>query len=257
MARFRVRLKNPQQVKFELGDVSIAMKDLGAIEIKKILTKYINQVNKYLMRQNGKQFNVGSPYSPAREDKSRFLKKRGGGLLQTLSNARYVTYNESSRFGEAGYDISLLGPLSIHEGSLSPAPVVIKPKRKKFITIPLKAALNADGTVKKFSDRYYAKNSRGQGYGEFFIDSYKNLKKGNWTGKKLAMSNKIYGNPLIIYREVGRLNIPYFILAKKVTIKKRLFVKAALERFDGDLLNMVLDEVTRYEDGITKKSRRR
>jgi len=79
---------------------------------------------------------------------------------------------------------------------------VIKPKRAKYLTIPLPAALNSNGTPKKARARQWDRT--------FLMTS----KKGN----------------LLICRKDGRRVVPLYVLKKQVRIPARLGFRSSLAR---------------------------
>lgn len=135
----------------------------------------------------------GSPYPGGTS--ARTLSVRSGFARQEILNSVAVTGDQLATIqgviggGKAFY-------LKTHEYGAT-----ITPKKSKYLTIPLPAALNANGTPKKKSAR-------------------------DWNNTFVATSKA--GN-LIIFQRVGSKIVPLYVLKKSVTIKPRLGMREALQ----------------------------
>lgn len=153
--------------------------------VKKELQKFLTDVTDALARRHG------NPYPGGTSANS--LSKRSGDLVQSLKeNTAVKGSNLENLVGEIGG----IFYARIHEYGGT-----ITAKRAKYLTIPLPAALNSNGTPKKKSARDWDKT--------FII-----------TSKK--------GNLLIVQRD-GRKLIPLYVLKTSVYIPPRLNLRKTVD----------------------------
>lgn len=139
------------------------------------------------------------------------LSKRAGGGMASIKQSITVTGKTlDDIIGSIGGDFYL----RTHEFGAT-----IRAKRVKFLTIPLPAALNANGTPKKMSAREWDRT---------FV---RRSKKGN----------------LIIFTRSGKSLIPLYLLKKEVKIPPRLGMQKTLEvglpRFVDKAMEAMLKEI--------------
>lgn len=138
------------------------------------------------------------------------LSRRSGEAMDSLKKGVKVTD------GIGGIEGSMSGAfyLTIHEYGGT-----IRATKAQYLTIPLKAALNSNGTPKKRSAREWNNTFVGQS------------KAGN----------------LIIFQRQGRQLIPLYVLKKSVKIKARLGLRKAQEdavdAFIGRVANIVAEDI--------------
>lgn len=132
------------------------------------------------------------------------LSRRSGEAMDSLKKGVRVTS------GVAGVEGSMSGAfyLTIHEYGGT-----IRATRAQYLTIPLREALNSNGTPKKRSAREWNNTFVGQS------------KKGN----------------LIIFQKRGRLIVPLYVLKKEVKIKARLGLRQA----QADAMDEFVDRVAK------------
>jgi len=143
-------------------------------ELRSHLTKVINVLTTF----HGKPWPGGAT--------STTLARRSGAAVQSLRAGIKVTGNRMSNVQAA---ISGIGYLQTHERGAT-----IRARKAKFLTIPLDAALNADGTPIKPKAR-------------------------DWKNTFVAQSRK--GN-LLIFQKRGAGIVPLYALKREVVIPPRL-----------------------------------
>ena len=165
-------------------DIGKSLDGAGKV-VERELRDYLETVAEALAQRHG------NPWPGGTTDSS--LSKRSGRGIQSIRDSIKVTGgtldNVQGQIGAPGY-------MAIHETG-----GVIKAKRSKYLTIPLPAALNADGTPKKRSAR-------------------------QWRNTFVATSKK--GN-LLIFQRRGAGIVPLYALKTQVTIKPRLKLKETLD----------------------------
>ncbi len=155
--------------------------------LRKHLEEFLNEIAKAMAERHG------TPYPGGTTENS--LSARSGFAKQQILGSVKVTGEQLATIqgtiggGKAYY-------LKTHEYGAT-----ITPKKAKYLTIPLPAALNSNGTPKKKSAR-------------------------DWINTFVATSKK--GN-LIIFQKTGSKIVPLYVLKKSVTIKPRLGMRKALE----------------------------
>lgn len=175
--------------------------------VQKILRDYMESVVKSVAARTRTPYPSGT--SPAGQFPGT-LSKRSGKLSASLNPSRIqVTGNTT---GNTAVSFTLTGIASVHERG-----AVIRPKRSKYLTVPLPAALNSNGTPKLPNARAW-KNT-------FIIKS----KKGN----------------LLIVQKNGKGITPLYVLKKSVTIPKRLAFEEAFGAGRDFLADKIAQEVIR------------
>lgn len=136
------------------------------------------------------------------------LSRRSGEAMDSLERGVKITS------GSAGAEGSLSGAfyLTIHEYGGT-----IRATKAQFLTIPLKEALNSNGTPKYQSAR-------------------------QWNNTFVAMSKR--GN-LIIFQRRGRLIVPLYVLKKQVKIRARLGLRKTQAELMDQFVDRVADAVAR------------
>lgn len=132
------------------------------------------------------------------------VRKRSGSLVSTLEEGIRV---DGGSIGNLVARFTGVDYLMIHEEG-----GVIRARKSQYLTIPLDAALNSDGTPRFPTAREWANTFVGRS------------KKGN----------------LLIFQRRGRAIIPLYALRKEVTIKPRLGLKR--EIFDAGGLKAFSDK---------------
>jgi hypothetical protein len=154
-----------------------AFKDVPQI-ISRELRSYLELVMEALEQRHGK------PYPGGTGPKS--LSRRSGHMLEYMKESIRVEGNSIATI--TGY-LSVPGDRKIHENG-----GVLKPKKAKYLTIPLPAALNSNGTPKKPSAR-------------------------SWENTFVIRSKA--GNLLIVQKRGAQI-IPLYVLKTEVYIPPRL-----------------------------------
>ena len=152
----------------------------GSKALGRVMLKYLKGVSNALTKRHGGAWPSGTT--------PKTLSKRSGKGVGSIAKSIDIKHKNTID-SVTGY-IGGKHYLRIHEYG-----GVIKAKNVRYLTIPLKAALNSNGTTKKKSAR-------------------------QWPNTFVAKSKK--GN-LIIFQKQGRGRIvPLYVLKEKVTIKPRL-----------------------------------
>lgn len=174
--------------------------------VRKTLVDYMKAVLQSVRQR------VDTPYPGGTSPAGAFpgsLSKRSGRLLASLADSG-VVIGASSNPIEVSYKLD--GIAAVHERGAT-----ITPKRAKWLTVPLPAALNANGTPKRPSAR-------------------------DWQNTFIIRSKR--GNLLIVQRS-GRGIIPLYVLKKKVVILKRLAFEEAFTAGKDFLADQIAKEVIR------------
>lgn len=140
------------------------------------------------------------------------LARRSGKLMAALRRAARV--KETAKLSKVTGRVKLRSDRAVHEDGGR-----IKPTSGQYVTVPLPAALNSNGTPKKQRAR-------------------------DWTNTFMAKSRK--GNLLIFQRKGGRL-VPLYALKESVTVPARLgAVRSARDAapiFAGRALSAMIDHL--------------
>lgn len=173
------------------ADIEADMEKIGPI-VRSVLERYMRGVVKSVQDRTSRAYPSGTSRAGAFPGT---LSRRSGTLYASLSPERIKVTGKGA--DDIAVSFTLTGIAVVHENGAT-----ITPKRAKYLTIPLPAALNANGTPKLPNARAWKDT--------FIIKS----KKGN----------------LLIVQKSGRNGItPLYVLKKSVTIPKRLAFKEAFE----------------------------
>lgn len=171
--------------------------------LKRQLLRYLKKTATIVATRNSRGYPGGTSDSS--------LSRRSGRGFQSIHDS--VKVRDKGGAGINGVEglIGGIGYLRTHEFG-----AVITPKRAKYLTIPLPAALNANGTPIMRSAR-------------------------QWTGTFIIRSKA--GN-LLIVRSLGRNRIePLYVLKKSVRIKPRLGMSLTLDQYAGQFMQETLKEI--------------
>jgi hypothetical protein len=166
-------------------------KDLGKLEhnvypvVSVELRRLLDGVTEALARRHGNPYPAGTTGNS--------LSRRSGDLVASLKAAAQVIGSDMSSLH------ATLG--GVFYARIQEEGGTIVPKKAKYLTIPLPAALNANGTPKKQKARDWDKT--------FIIES----KKGN----------------LLIVRREGKALTPLYVLKTQVYIPPRLNLRASVD----------------------------
>ena len=244
-----------------LDKINAAGRDADVM-MQKYVTWYLNQVYGALAKQHGRKWSYTTP--PGDRRKNVYL--RSGKLRQDLSDSRFVRKTGDGEF-EAGFDIRPGSYLNVHVGERGDPPTIIGALGSSSLflgrmTIPLRAALNSNGTAKVMTPRVFDqililpfhvlmeggyKKGKNPQKGKKPINNRKMLnafKKGqlkvDFSGEDLG---KFHPNSLIVMKQSGRRLIPLFVLAKQIKIPKRIFIGEKMEDYYDALWNKLNDAV--------------
>jgi hypothetical protein len=198
------------------------------LDVQKHIQWYINQVYEALRKQHTKAYTYTTPPGSARKN----LYLRSGKLRNALRESKYVKKISEDEW-EAGFNIRPGTYLDLHVGERGDPPTAIKSLGRSDIflgrmTIPLRAALNSNGTPRIMSARslnnililpFHVLES-----GEFGSDKSKMKKKplnnrkilGEFKRGKLRVdfsgedTSKFNPNSLIVCKKSGRRLVPLF-----------------------------------------------
>lgn len=152
--------------------------------LRKELENYLKGVSKLMLKTHSGAWPGGTS--------TRTLSQRSGAALKSIEESVKVTGNT---FNEIQGTIGGIFYLKIHEYGGT-----ITPKKAQYLTVPLPAALNNDGTPKRKSAR-------------------------DWE-KTFVIKSKA-GNLLICQRQAGQV-VPLYVLVREVKIPPRLGMRNAL-----------------------------
>jgi hypothetical protein len=139
--------------------------------LKEELQKFLNEVAQALATKHGTGYPGGTTQNS--------LSRRSGGAMQSILRSVKVTGTSlNTTQGSIGGDFYL----KIHEFGGT-----IRPKNSQYLAIPLNAAMNANGTLKRPRPR-------------------------DWDHTFVAASYKNGERKLIIYRRIGRKITPLYLL---------------------------------------------
>lgn len=216
------------------------------LEVQKSINWYINKVYADLYKQHSTPYTYVTPPGAKRKMVSHMsgsdrknLRKRTGKLLADLKRAKYG--KKVGDTWEAGFSIRTGSYLSIHVGDRNDPPTKFVagqkgPTFKGRILIPLRAALNSNGTVKPITASNLAK-MRMLPF-KVAIDS----SKVDFTGED---TRKFHDYSLIIFKSTGRKLVPLYVLAKRIEIPKRVFVGEKMLKYYDDLYDRLDADIER------------
>lgn len=139
--------------------------------LKDELQKFLNEIAQAMVAKHGSGYPGGTTQSS--------LSRRGGGAMQSIVRSVNVT---GTSLGSVQGSIGGDSYLKIHEFGGA-----IRAKNRQYMAIPLSAALNANGTLKRPRPR-------------------------DWDHTFVAASYKNGERKLIIYRRIGRKITPLYLL---------------------------------------------
>jgi len=169
--------------------------------VSKEMRKTLEGVAKALAQRHGTDWPGGTT--------AKSLSKRSGRGVESILSSVEV---KGSKLDSIEGRIGGVGYLSIHETG-----GVIRARRAKYLTIPLRAALNSNGTPIKKSAR-------------------------EWSNTFVATSKK--GN-LLIFQRKGRDIVPLYVLKKSVKIPPRLQMQKTIEAAVPFFVDRVIDSVVK------------
>lgn len=148
----------------------------------------------------------------------RILHRRTGHLAQSIQSSVYQENGVvTARIGSGALNKERMPYAEIHEDGGT-----ITPKRVKYLTIPLAAALTASGAPRKASAR-------------------------DWANTFVGKSK---GGALIIFQKVGKKSIiPLYVLKRSVTIPARHYMSETLESSKNYFLMAVRGSIERSLQG--------
>lgn len=185
---FEFRGKRYQDAKRGLEAVGKSLEDglvRASNQLAKELKVYLEGVAKAMAKRHGNPWPGGTTPTT--------LSRRSGAGIQSILDSVKV---KGKFIDDIQGVIGVTGYLAIHETGGT-----IRAKKSKYLTIPLAAALNSDGTPKRRSAREW---------------------ENTFVGKSKA------GN-LLIFQKTSTGMIPLYVLKKEVHIPARLGMKTTLE----------------------------
>ena len=175
--------------------------------IQDTLKEYVLAVSQEMRRRHSNTWTPGARLS-AGEAKGR-MNLRSGNMIQKLLGG--VKFER----GRGGAAATFSGPswLSVHEYG-----AVITPKRAKYLTIPLPAAMDSRGVPFK-----------------------KSLSE--WENTKMVPTKR--GNGYLVYQERGNRIIPLYVLVTSVKIPPRLGMGYTIRSMRQPMIEKVFNKVIR------------
>lgn len=184
---------------------------------------FVNQAYAYLSKKHGRRYSYKTPPASDRTN----LRKRSGNLLAQLRDSKFAMGNKD--WATVGFDIpeyssnNYLGAHVTVDGTqrttrITPSMVrnTIGRNGRKYIMIPLRAALNANGTMKPITPRTRLQLRETR----FKFSSHL-----NWGGED---KSKFFPNSIVLYKPTGRGGIPMYVLARGVNIPQRMDLEEAM-----------------------------
>lgn len=258
MFKIQIDKSEIQKLADDLDDIKL--------DVEKHLQWYINQVYASLAKQHGRRWTYQTPPTSR---KNVYL--RSGRLRSMLRQAKYVKKIHGDTW-EAGFRIRPGTYLDIHVGERDEPPTVINAlgTSNTFLgrmTIPLRAALNSNGTPKALTPRTMNNllilpfhvlesrqfgNEKKPGYKpindrKILSDFRRGKLKVDWNGEN---TKKFHPNSLIVCKRSGRRLVPLFVLAKQVKIPKRIFIGEKMRQYEDRLWQRLNNEIDKKFRGI-------
>jgi hypothetical protein len=234
------------KVTFDTSAIESFAKSAKGIEldVQKIVNWYINKVYAELYKQHSTPYSYVTPPGARRKrvvemsgrDRKN-LRKRSGRLLGDLKNSKYA--KKSGDTWEAGFEIRRGSYLNLHVGDKTDPPTKLiagqaGPTFKGRILIPLRAALNSNGTVKPITASNLAKMKI------LPFNVAAKMSKVDLDGED---TSKFFKWSLIIFKSSGRKLIPLYVLAKKIEVPKRVFIGEKMLKYYDDLYDKLDEEI--------------
>jgi hypothetical protein len=244
------------KVTFDTSSIEHFAKNAKGIEldVQKIINWYINKVYADLYKQHSSPYAYVTPPGARKKRVSEMsgrdrknLRKRTGRLLADLKNAKFTRKTDSGTW-ESGFNIRRGSYLNLHVGERTDAPTKLLagaagPTFKGRILIPLKAALNPNGTVKPITASSLAKMK---------ILPFHVASEMNRVDMGTEDPTKFHKFSLIIFKSSGRKLIPLYVLAKKIEIPKRVFIGEKMLQYYDDLYDKLDDEIEKQLNKLFK-----
>ena len=197
-------------VKFFAKQAKMIGDTITGDDVDRIVTRDMKAVLKEIYK--ALEIRHSDHWTPSRKgaigSKSGRLAKRSGNMLKGIEESIKVYGNGTSK---------ILGEISggtvayVHEFG-----AVIRAKKAKFLTIPLPAALNSDGTPRKLRAR-------------------------DWDRTFIKKSKK---GALVIYQKRGKTIMPLYLLLKSVEIKPRLGMSETVHAAAQPFAEAVMNDLT-------------
>lgn len=202
-----VRYQNIERGLVAVGeDVKRDIEKAGPL-VRKLLRQYMEGVVKSVKARTVVPYPAGTS-APGQFPGS--LSRRSGKLSASLTPERIQVKGGSINSTEVSF--TLTGIASVHERGAT-----IRPKRAKYLTIPLPPALDSRGVPKEVNARA-------------------------WQNTFVQRSRK--GN-LLIFQKRGQGIVPLYVLKKSVTIPRRLNFDEAFQAGRDLLADKIAKEVVR------------
>lgn len=188
-------------------DTDKALNDAFKPIAKRVLRQYMEGVVESVRQR------VRTPYPAGTSPAGVFpgtLSRRSGRLLAQLDD-ELIFVREAGQ--EVNVSFTLDGIAAVHETGAT-----IRAKNARYLTIPLPAALNPNGTPKRPNAR-------------------------SWPNTFVQQSRK--GNLLIFQKQANGQIVPLYVLKKSVKIPKRLAFREAFEAGQDFLADILAQEILR------------
>jgi len=202
--------RNGRRVEVPSKELEKATRKLSPVNLREVsaiaqraMLDHVHRVTSALITRHGGRYSQGG----------------GGPSLQRRSGQGLTSIRSFTRYRRAGLEgvVTIPHAMAVHEfGS------VIRAKNARYLTIPLPAALNADGTPKKRSAR-------------------------EWRNTLVVKGKR----GLVVMMRDGRKNIPLCALREAVRIPARLGLRKELRR---DMPHLKRDILTRIREMIRATS---
>lgn len=261
MAKARIKVDTRELKRFSKG-----LQD--DIDYQKVLESFMSGVTSSITKKQGRPYTYATPTIGMPSEKGvgaggrRYLRSRTGRLMEAIRQAKFTKKLNKNQY-DAGYDLATILSLAPHarahlntdeNGTITYT--TLYPKRRKFFYIPLKNAQNARGvqivqppTLYKTTFEMYGEDEedgvmRGSGKkkfmfrsptgevygGKIIYDEWEKISVKDAIAKGYDFSGedtqKLLKKPNL--QILGKNNIPYFTLAKKIKIPNRLTLQKEL-----------------------------
>lgn len=199
MIELKVFIKNPEKITKMIGvDAGKAIGQAMMFAMKRSTIRLADYIAEHKL--SGQKLNVrtGNLRRSLQESRAKKVQERGDAVIGTVgTNMEYAAINE-------------------YGGT-------IRPKKSKWLTVPLKDALTAKGVARgkprDFKDTFFAMSKNGN----------------------LIMFGKSM---------VGGSVVPLFALKKEVKISKKPFMKPGLEEKAGDIIKFFSEDIQKHVEKI-------
>lgn len=260
MAKARIKIDTRELKRFSKG-----LHD--DIDYQKVLESFMSGVTSSVTKKQGRPYTYATPVIGMPEGKGvgsggrRYLRSRTGRLMEAIRQAKFTKKLNKNQYA-AGYDLTTILSLAPHarahlntsdDGTITYT--TLYPKRRKFFYIPLRNAQNARGvqivqpptlyktTFEVYEDgedgitrgagkkKFMFRSPTGEVYGgKIIYDEWEKISVKDAIAKGYDFSGedtqKLMKKPNL--QILGKNNIPYFVLAKKIKIPNRLTLQKEL-----------------------------